>query len=125
MMREMCGVNNPWFISTPYTKYLKGWHGAYIDACKVSARISSFYDIAVFSPIAHCHGLAIHGELPPVDPKFWEDFNRPFIAACGGCIVAKLDGWENSSGIAGEIRDFRAAQKPILYCDPETLELAA
>lgn len=114
-----------WYTATPYTRYIKGWHGAYIDACKIAARIQVRYGVIIFCPIAHCHGMTIHGELPPVDPKFWEDFNRPYIAACGGLIVAKLEGWDHSSGIAGEIRDFRAAHKPILYCDPETLELVA
>ena len=113
------------YCATPYTRYCKGWHGAYIDACKVSARIVLKYQIALFCPIAHCHGMTIHGELPAVDAAFWEDFNRPYVNACGGLIVAKLEGWDHSHGIAGEIRDFRAAHKPILYCDPETLELVA
>lgn len=69
--------------------------------------------------------MTIHGDLPAVDHGYWEDSNLPFIDFCGGLIVAKLEGWDQSIGIAGEIHAFKTAHKPILYCDPETLELAA
>jgi hypothetical protein len=38
--------------------------------------------------------------------------------ACG-LIVVSATGWEDSYGIAQEIKVFRAAGKPILYVDPE------
>lgn len=120
------GMIEPVYLATPYTRYCKGLPGAYLDACKIAAAIHKEHKIIVFCPIAHCHGMTtFQNGLPPIAHEFWENFNRPFIAACGGLIVAKLEGWENSSGIAGEISGFRAAKKPILYCDPETLELAA
>lgn len=112
------------FISTPYTKYARGLHGAYLDACRVSAKIHRRYGVVVFSPIAHCHGMTMHGDLPPIDHLFWESFNKPFVQMCGGLIVAMLEGWEESVGIAGEVRDFKMAGKPIKYADPVTLELS-
>ena len=116
-----------YYCASPYSRYIKGWHGAYIDACRVASRIQKEHEIAVFCPIAHSHGLstAAHGVLDPIDHPYWEAIDRLFIDACGALIVAKLDGWQESDGITGEILTFRAANKPILYCDPDTLELAA
>lgn len=112
-----------YYLATPYTKYRRGLFGAFIDACKLAADLRWKHGIVVFSPIAHCHGMTTHGDLPPIDHKFWMEFNRPFIAACGGLLVGKLDGWDESIGIADELTQFRAAGKPVLFVDPETLEV--
>ena len=112
-----------WFFSTPYTLYRRGLHGAYLDACDVGARVVDRYKITLISPILNSHGMAFHGILPAKDGKFWKRFNAPILEACGGCLVAKMDGWEESVGIANEILDSRAAKKMVVFVDPITLEL--
>lgn len=113
----------PLYLATPYTKFFKGWCGSYIESSKLAARITRKYKVRVFTPIGHCHGMTTHGELPPVDPAFWRWFNEPFIEVCGGCLVAKMDGWESSAGIKDEINDFRAAKKTVLFIEPDSLEI--
>lgn len=114
----------PAYLLTPYTRYARGWTGAYIDACRLAARIHRKYKLVCFSPISHCHGMTTHGDLPPVDGAFWKRFNQPFVDICCAGIVAKMDGWDNSDGIKDEIADFRAAKKTVLFIEPETLELS-
>src|SRR5689334_15470541 len=119
-------MSEPVYLASPYTNYYKGRPGAYLDACKIAAAINRKYGYRIFSPIPNCHGMTTIPEgLPQIDHDFWENYNRPFMAICGGLIIAMLDGWRDSRGIKYEEREFRAAQKPILYCDPDTLELAA
>lgn len=113
----------PAYLASPYTRYERGHSGAFVDICKLSARIHRRYNTVIFSPIAHCHGMTMHGDLPAIDHAFWKRFNAPFVKVCGGLIVAKMEGWDNSAGVADEISDFRSAAKPIWFLDCETLEL--
>lgn len=113
----------PIYLASNYTRHPRGWTAAYLEICKISARIHRKHKLILFSPIAHCHGMATHGDLPIIDAAFWKKYNAPFIEVCGGCIVAKMDGWQDSEGVRGEIADFKAAGKPIYACDTHTLEL--
>lgn len=117
-----CG--RPVYLASNYTKHPKGWTGAYLEACRISARIHRKHKLIVFSPIAHCHGMTTHGDLPVIDAAFWKRFNAPFVEMCGGCLVAKMDGWRESEGVASEIADFTAAKKTVLYVDPVSLEIS-
>lgn len=112
-----------WFLCSPYTKYHRGLAGAYLDICRIASRIRLMHGLAIFSPICHSHGMAMHGELPPVDRDFWREFNKPFRELCGGALVATMDGWLESDGVGDEISDFECAGKPIVFVDPVTIEL--
>ena len=111
------------YAATPYTRYNRGLVGAYLDACRICSSIYLAYKAPLFSPIAYCHGMTTHGDLPAIDHHFWMEFNRPFIEACGALIIVKMDGWDESAGIADERRMFKMAGKPIYFLDPETLAL--
>jgi hypothetical protein len=105
-----------WYLASPYTKYKSGHEIAYRDVCAMAAALVK-KGYAVFSPIAHGHGLSKHGGIPFTDHAVWEKIDSPFVDLCGGLIVAKLDGWDNSEGVAVEISKFRAAGKPIIFMD--------
>lgn len=66
----------------------------------------------VFSPIAHSHPMHIHGNLPG-DWDFWERFDRWFIERCERLIVLTIDGWEQSKGVAAEVKIARELIKPV------------
>ena len=38
-------------------------------------------------------------------------------------LIATLQGWDLSAGISHEVETFAAADKPVLYVDPKTLEI--
>lgn len=110
------------YLATPYSRYPRGTHGAYIDACKVAAKLD-VAGVPYYCPVAETHGVAVHGGLDPLDHEFW--LTRDLIRAnfCDVLIIAEMDGWQESSGIAVEAAHFKSTRKPILNINPETLEI--
>ena len=74
--------------------------------------------IPVFSPIAHSHGIAFAGNIDAANHAIWLPADAPFMAAARGLIVCRMDGWQESFGIAEEIRVFLAAGKPVVWMNP-------
>lgn len=71
-------------------------------------------NVAVYSPIVHCHYLArAHGM--PTDAEFWRRYNMRMLAPARKLIVLQLEGWESSIGVGQEIDYARIHCKPILY----------
>jgi hypothetical protein len=71
----------------------------------------------IFSPIVHCHQIAIDYNLPG-DFNFWQNYNFAMLDIADELMVLKLPGWERSKGVAGEI-DFAAnAGIPVTYIEP-------
>ena len=112
------------YVGTPYTRYKGGIDAAFRDACKVTARLVAA-GINVYSPIAHTHPIAIHGGLDPLDLTLWLDFDAAMMMKADGMIVARMDGWERSSGVQHEIDVFTAANKPVFHLNCATLEVIA
>jgi hypothetical protein len=108
------------YLATPYTRYPAGIYAAFADAAKLAARLI-LAGVKVYSPIAHTHPLAIHGNLDPLDLAIWIPFDEAMMERADVLIVAHMEGWEESKGIAHEIRHFEAGGKPIYDLDPETL----
>jgi hypothetical protein len=70
----------------------------------------------VFSPISHTHPIAMECNLP-TDFAFWDKFDREFIAYSEKVLVVKLDGWDESKGIAGEIAIATSLGIPVEYVE--------
>jgi hypothetical protein len=72
------------------------------NACRAAAATLR-RDHWVFSPIAHSHCIEVHGD--GVDAAFdWLTYDRWFLDRCSYLWVLTLDGWEESKGVAQEIR---------------------
>lgn len=69
---------------------------------KVAAKLME-QGLHIFSPISHSHPISIEGNLP-TNWEYWESYDRVFLNASQKLIVLKLDGWEESVGVAAEIR---------------------
>lgn len=110
------------YLATPYSRYPLGLEQAFVDACALAARLISA-GLHVYSPIAHSHGIAMHGAIEPLDQQFWMAFNGTMLNRCDELFIAHLDGWENSSGIAYEIDYFGRRKKPIFDLNPSTLQM--
>lgn len=67
-----------------------------------------------YSPIVHCHTLAVAHNLP-MDADAWWDYNRAMLAASSGLIVLKIDGWDTSVGVAQELSYARDNNIPWSY----------
>jgi hypothetical protein len=115
------GVPGYSYVASPYSKYLTGIEAAFVDVCRITAALLRM-GIPVFSPIAHTHPLAIHGNISPLDHTIWLPADEPLMDAAHGLLVAQMVGWDDSYGVGVEINRFKAAGKPIVYLDPRTLE---
>lgn len=111
------------YLATPYSKYKPGIAVAFEHASALAARLV-VRGIKVYSPIAHTHPIAIHGGLNPLDHSLWLSFDESLMAVCDALLVGKMKGWEESKGIAHEIKFFRERLKPVVYLDPETLAVS-
>ena len=108
------------YLGTPYTLFPPALTRAFILAARLAARLLKV-GIKVYSPIAHTHPIAIHGGLDPRDHAIWIPFDRLMMARCDILIVAHMDGWAESKGIAHEVEFFAKANKPIFDLEPATL----
>ena len=111
------------YLATPYTGYGAGINAAFEDAAALAAQLM-VAGVNVYSPIAHTHPLAIHGKLDPLDHSIWIPFDEVMMAKADTLIVAHMDGWEFSIGIAHEVGVFEKAGKPIFDLWPETMKMA-
>lgn len=108
------------YLATPYSKYKGGnLDLAFQDAAALAASLL-IEGIKVYSPIAHTHPLAVYSHLDPLDHAIWLPFDEAMMEAADALIVAHMDGWEESFGIAHEIKKFAADGKPIFDLDPKS-----
>ena len=68
--------------------------------------------IWVYSPIVHCHELALAHSLPK-DFFFWRDYNFAMLERARGLIVLMIDGWRESKGVSAEISYAKELALPI------------
>lgn len=102
------------YLATPYSKYEPGIHMAFVEASIFAARLMQ-HGVKVYSPIAHTHPLAIYGNIDPLDHSIWLPFDEAMMEASEALIVAEMDGWQESRGMAYEIAFFRARKKPVEF----------
>jgi hypothetical protein len=60
--------------------------------------------ICVFSPVSHSHPIASSGIELPTGWEFWGAYCHTMLSACKKLLVLKLEGWDKSIGVAGEIK---------------------
>ncbi len=83
----------------------------------------------VFSPIVHNHPLVETGLITSNGDyatrwRFWSVYDFAMLARCHGLLVLQLPGWEQSRGIAAEMKEARRLGKLVGYVDPDTLAIA-
>ena len=107
-----------WYLATPYSKYPLGHESASRLSEKMAAIVME-ERVPVFAPIAHSHPISKYvSTVSNTDHDFWINADAPFIEAASGLIVVTAAGWEQSKGMAEEIKRFTAAGKPVVYWDP-------
>lgn len=118
--REITAVEREWmggtliYLATPYTRTAIGFDAAADEAARVAARLALATNAAVFSPIVHGHVICRAGSLDPVkDSVAWAKLNARMVSVSDVLVIAHMDGWDESEGIADEIGGFLRAHKPI------------
>jgi hypothetical protein len=108
------------YLATPYSRYKHGTVAAFQEASRLAGRLIKAGQL-VYSPIAHTHPIARYGGIDPLDHAFWMAINQGMLDRCDVLLVAHLDGWKESKGIAIEVAEFERMGKPIFDLDPVTL----
>lgn len=108
------------YLASPHTLYPAGIDAAWRDVCAITARLIAA-GTCVYSPIACTHLMQGHGAPPHTDHAFWLQFDEAMMRVCDVLIVAHMDSWEISKGIAMEVAYFEKAGRPIFDLDPGTL----
>lgn len=78
----------------------------------------------VFSPIVHCHPVAMIGKLPG-SFDYWEKYNIIMIENAHEMHVLKLPYWTESKGVAQEMIIAKVKNIPIHYIDFEHIKYIA
>lgn len=108
------------YLATPYSKYPGSLELAFRDAARLTAKLLK-EGVSVYSPIAHTHPIAIHGDIDPLDHSIWLKFDEAMMEKADALVVAMMPTWEISYGIGKEIEWFLEHDKPIYYLNPEDM----
>lgn len=104
------------YLASPYSNSdIHTVLNRYDAAVDVAAELKD-HGMIVYSPIAHTHVMATKRNLP-TSWEYWEKDCRAFLEASERLIVLKLDGWEQSVGVAAEIRLAEEMGIPVSYME--------
>lgn len=104
------------YMGSPYSLYSLGIHQAWLAACETAGALI-LKGIPVYSPIAHMHPVAMHGNINPLDHAIWLPINEAMMEGAVGMIALCIANWKESRGLAEELKYFRAAKLPIFKID--------
>lgn len=111
---------SPCYLCSPYSKRAD-LDQASEEVCEVAGRLLAA-GVMVLSPIAHAHAIAMaSSRVDPLDHKLWMRLDEALAPICRAAIVVEMDGWQESDGIAKELKWF--ATRPVYYLNPKTMEL--
>jgi Domain of unknown function (DUF1937) len=115
------------YMATPYSGYPAGRREAFEEACRISARLL-LAGTMVYSPIVQLHNIKNIGGIEfsshEEDHAFWLRVDEAMMRVCDVLIVAHMESWETSVGLAMEVAFFEETRRPIFDLDPDTLVMA-
>ena len=104
------------YLASPYTSVFKDEeHKRYLETMKIVSELMR-NGHHIFSPILHCHPIALSHKLP-TDYKFWSEYNLGMIKVCEELWVLQLYGWQDSKGVQAEIKLALELEKPVAYIE--------
>lgn len=91
------------YLASPYTHDLAAVRQRrYETVCTAAARL--MHDgHAVFSPIAHTHGICLASGGVNFEYSFWKKYDEEMIRLCDQFWILRMEGWEQSEGIKMEL----------------------
>ena len=102
------------YLASPYTAKTKELQEAnYQAVLRLCGKVlQKRYN--VWSPIVHCHTMAVLYDLP-TDFGFWRTYNHDFVRRADAVWVACIPYWQDSKGVADEIEFATQLELPIKY----------
>lgn len=105
------------YLACPYSHHDRAVRVARFEAANRAAAALMQAGHRVFSPISHTHPIAEAGDLP-LGWDYWEAFDRAYLSISARVVVLRIDGWDQSKGVAAELRIAAEAGLPVEYFDP-------
>jgi hypothetical protein len=105
------------YLATPYSHADPEVRRKRFQAVTIKAGELMSEGLHIFSPITHCHPIAIVSSLP-TNWSYWKDYCNKTLSMCNELFVYQLDGWETSQGVTAEIDLARELEIPIQYIKP-------
>ena len=114
-------MNELVYLATPYSDpNPEVQEKRFREVNKVAAQMMG-KGLHVFSPISHCHPIALAGDLPK-DWKFWEAYDKVMLQACTKLVVLMQEGWQRSTGVANEIKIAIELGIPVIDMEHKSVE---
>ncbi|KKL45096.1 hypothetical protein LCGC14_2359110 [marine sediment metagenome] len=108
------------YLASPYSNLHPEWRQAlYERACEATIGLMKRKKV-VFSPIVHCHPLAVLGGFG-TDFKQWGKFCLRILKASDVMYILMLTDWEKSVGIAKEYLFCLEHSIPVKFLHPDSL----
>lgn len=86
----------------------------FLLAEQVTAKLIVNHGLAIFSPIVHCHEMAVKYEFP-TDFSFWKKYCLSILRRADELFVLRISGWDKSVGLTAEIKAAMDICLPIRY----------
>lgn len=100
------------YLASPYTDPDSiVMNDRYLEAMRAASWLLN-KGVYVFSPITHCHPMAVMYGLPR-DHMFWLKYDEAMVTAAKGIIILMIPGWMSSKGVKNEIDLAEKQGKPI------------
>src|SRR5271155_4291848 len=110
------------YLGSAFTDHPGGWGYAYKEIARIAAKLTRA-GVHVFSPIINSWPQSQYGGISHTDLRIWYAVNETFMERCDTLIVARVEGWEKSKGLAGEIKYFERLGKPVFDLDCHSLKM--
>lgn len=91
------------YLASPYTSPKAAIREVRHSKAEHTVALLLRKNIHVYSPIVHCHELAIKYGLPK-DFAFWQSYNRSMLSEASGLWILQIEGWKDSQGVKWEIK---------------------
>lgn len=101
------------YLASPYTGTKEEMQQRYEAVLRVTATFIA-NKCWVYSPIVHCHEMAVRYNLPR-DFQFWREYDTDTINAVEEVYVLQLPGWKESHGMRYEMGLAKMCHKPLRY----------
>lgn len=88
--------------------------------CRAAGKLMN-QGLVVYSPIAHCHPIAVRVGLPR-DWEFWQRFDTEMLKAATSFYILTIPGWNDSKGVLAEREIAESMGLPVTYMEPVYLE---
>jgi hypothetical protein len=109
------------FISSPYSHPDKSVvENRFESTCELVAKLLNKGHY-VMSPIVHGHNLLKY-DLPG-DWEFWQGYCIDMIKRCEEVWVYNINGWEDSSGVKGEIEVAKKIGKRVFLINNDGIKI--